>query len=140
MPWVCPFLSLAVYVFCLPFKDPSNDALFPGGSQEDRFSKNLQGIVENLDDEFVNQLGGSSKDDIGTHSTRKGAVSYVLSLLGGPNVIQVFLRCCWSLGNVQDRYIFLDSGGDQFVGRSAGGLPLSDSKFATLPPHFSPED
>ena len=88
----------------------------------------------------MNQLGGSSKDDIGTHSTRKGAVSYVLSLLGGPNVIQVFLRCCWSLGNVQDRYIFLDSGGDQFVGRSAGGLPLSDSKFATLPPHFSPED
>jgi hypothetical protein len=140
MPWVCLFLSLAVYVFCLPFKDPSNDSLFPGGSQEDRFSKNLQGIVENLDDEFVNQLGGSSKEDIGTHSTRKGAVSYVLSLLGGPNVIQVFLRCCWSLGNVQDRYIFLDSGGDQFVGRSAGGLPLSDSKFATLPPHFSSED
>jgi len=90
MPWVCPFLSLAVYVFCLPFKDPSNDSPSPGGSQEDRFSKNLHGIVENLDDEFVNQLGGSSKEDIGTHSTRKGAVSYVLSLLGGPMLSKFF--------------------------------------------------
>ena len=140
MPWLCPFLSLAVYIFCLPFKDSQSDSLFPGESQKDRFSKNLQGIVENLDEVFINQLGGTTVEDIGTHSTRKGSVSYVLSLAGGPNVIQVFLRCCWSLGNVQDRYVFLDSGGDQFVGRSVGGLPVSDSKFATLPPHLSSED
>ena len=93
-----------------------------------------------MDEIFINQLGGTTVEDIGTHSTRKGSVSYVLSLAGGPNVIQVFLRCCWSLGNVQDRYVFLDSGGDQFVGRSVGGLPVSDSKFATLPPHLSSED
>ena len=41
---------------------------------------------------------------------------------------------------MQDRYIFLDAGGDQFVGRSVGGLPTSDPKFATLPPHLSPKD
>ena len=35
---------------------------------------------------------------------------------------------------------FLDAGGDQFVGRTVSGLPMSDSKFATLPPHFHPQD
>ena len=50
------------------------------------------------------------------------------------------LHCCWSLGNVQDRYIFLDAGGDQYLGRSVGRLPTSDPKFATLPPHLNVED
>ena len=139
MPWVCPFLALGVYIFCIPLHPSESDFLFPGGSQEDRFSKNLDILLESLPCDFVDSLGGKP-EDIGTHSTRKGAASYVLSQIGGPNVIQVFLRCCWSLGNVADRYVFLDAGGDEFVGRSVGGLPTSDSKFATLPPHLCPED
>ena len=138
-PWCCPFLSLAVYIFSLPFRTEGDDQLFPGSCQEDRFGKILQSVVEELPDMFLNQLG-ANPSDIATHSTRKGSASYVLSHVGGPNVIQVFLRCCWSLGNVQDRYIFLDAGGDQFVGRTVSGLPMSDSKFATLPPHFHPKD
>ena len=136
-----PILSLGVYIFSQGFRNEDGRyvRLFSGESQEDRYSKILQSVVENVPAEILKEVGGNATD-IGTHSTRKGAASYVLSQLGGPNVIVVFLRCCWSLGNVQDRYIFLDAGGDQFVGRSVGGLPTSDPKFATLPPHLSPED
>ena len=99
----------------------------------------MQCALENLPEHLLNLLGGDAAD-IGTHSTQKGAASYVLSHVGGPNVIQVFLRCCCSLGNVQNRYIFLDAGGDQFVGRTVGGLTMTDSSFATLPPRLRPED
>ena len=56
------------------------------------------------------------------------------------SAVNVYLRAGWSLGNVQDRYIFAGSGGDQIVGRAISGLPLNDMRFATLPPHFSTED
>ena len=140
-PRICPILALAVYIFCIYIGNlaDTNQPLFPGDFQEDRFSKVLQCALENLPEHLLNLLGGDAAD-IGTHSTRKGAASYVLSHVGGPNVIQVFLRCCWSLGNVQNRYIFLDAGGDQFVGRTVGGLTMTDSSFATLPPRLRPED
>ena len=130
-----------MYIFCHGFRDEEGGfvRLFTGDSQEDRYSKTLSNVVENLPVEDLVEVGGNAAD-IGTHSTRKGAASYVLSQLGGPNIISVFLRCCWSLGNVQDRYIFLDAGGDQYLGRSVGGLPTSDPKFATLPPHLNVED
>ena len=141
MARICPILALAVYIFCIYISNlaDKNQLLFLGDFQEDRFSKVLQCALENLPEHLLDLLGGDPAD-IGTHSTRKGAASYVLSHVGGPNVIQVFLRCCWSLGNVQNRYIFLDAGGDQFVGRTVGGLTMTDSSFATLPPRLRPED
>lgn len=51
-------------------------------------------------------LLGANKEDIGTHSRRKGSPTYVLGMIEGPNPVQVYLRSGWSLGNVQDRYIF----------------------------------
>jgi hypothetical protein len=57
-------------------------------------------------------------------------------MVNGPSTIQVFLRAGWSLGNVQDRYLFAAAGGDQVTGRALSGLPFTDSSFASLPPHF----
>ncbi|EGZ22322.1 hypothetical protein PHYSODRAFT_491802, partial [Phytophthora sojae] len=37
---------------------------------------------------------------------------------------------------VQDRYFRYEAAGDQFLGRVVAGLPVNDSKFAILPPHF----
>ena len=69
----------------------------------------------------------------------QGSVSYVLmSCL--VTAVQVFLRAGWSLGNVQDRYIFAGAGGDQVVGRAVSGLPTTTVEFSTLAPHFSSED
>ena len=52
------------------------------------------------------------------------------------STVQVYLRAGWSLGNVQDRYIFAGPGGDQIVGRTVSGLPVTDRTFSILPPHF----
>ena len=41
---------------------------------------------------------GVDRKGIGTHSCRKGCPSYLLG--------KVYLRAGWSLGNVQDRYIY----------------------------------
>ena len=90
-PRICPILALAVYIFCIYIGNlaDTNQPLFPGDFQEDRFSKVLQCALENLPEHLLNLLGGDAAD-IGTHSTQKGAASYVLSHVGGPNVIQVF--------------------------------------------------
>ena len=119
----------------------SSSNIFDGDFQEDRFAHLLQTALSKLPEQCVKKLTHvGAVEDIGTHSLRKGSVSYVLSLIGGPSVIQVFLRACWSLGNVLDRYIFADAGGDQFVGQAATGMPMTDSSFATLPPHLKPAD
>src|ERR1700716_1677630 len=83
-------------------------------------------------------LGGEKKQ-LDTHSVRKGAASYCAGMMNGPSTVQVFLRAGWSLGNVQDRYLFAGAGGDQLTGRVLSGLPFNDSSFASLPPHFDQE-
>jgi hypothetical protein len=47
------------------------------------------------------------------------------------------LRAGWSIGDVQQRYIFTTNGADQFVGRCAVGLDINSPTFAQLPPHFA---
>ena len=87
----------------------------------------------------MTDLGANIKD-LGTHSERKGSSTYVLSLSTAISAVSVYLRAGWSLGNVQDRYIFAGAGADQVVGRTVAGLPINTSDFAILPPHFSAAD
>lgn len=64
-------------------------------------------------------------------------MTHILSILEGPNVASVYLRAGWSLGQVQDRYIFYGAGADQYCGRIACGLNFHDAnQFPALPPHF----
>jgi hypothetical protein len=107
-----------------------------GGSQNKRFCKMLKQVLNSLDPVVLVQLGIDNAEYIGSHSNRKGAASYCLSMVGGPSVVQVYLRARWSLGKVQDRYIFQGEGGDQVTGRVVCGLPYNDKEFSTLPPHF----
>jgi len=90
---MCPFLSLAVYIFCHGFRDEEGGfvCLFTGDSQEDRYSKTLSNVVENLPVEDLVEIGGNAAD-IGTHSTRKGAASYVLSHLVA-QTLSLFFFC-----------------------------------------------
>jgi hypothetical protein len=69
---------------------------------------------------------------------RKGAISLASSILDGPGASSIHLRAGWSLGNVQDRYIFADAGSDQFIGRCLNNFSLTETSFAILPPHFAP--
>jgi hypothetical protein len=81
-PLVCPLLSLGMY-FSSCFAGvniTSEDFLFPGPKQEQRFAKLLHRVLLENEAE-VNSLG-YSLNQLGTHSIRKGAASYLTSIPG----------------------------------------------------------
>ena len=105
-PAICPVLAIAVMVFSRGHRaQGGRQQLFEGSHSEKRFSQILSTVIGDLSDAEAGILG-ARKQDIGTHSTRKGAPTYCLGITEGPSPIQVFLRAGWSLGNVQDRYLF----------------------------------
>ena len=147
-PVICPVLALAILTFMRVLKhDPQTDAgalssaalpnyrIFDGAHSESRFSDVLSRAIASLSEGDLSRLGGGKKQ-LGTHSVRKGAASYCAGMINGPSTVQVFLRAGWSLGNVQDRYLFAGADGDQLIGRVLSGLPFNDSSFSSLPPHF----
>ena len=113
-PHLCPILAIAVLTFtrsAIGF-----GKLFEGPDQEERYCKVLATVLASIPESLQGILG-ARRDDIGSHSCRKGAASYVLSLPGGPTSVSVYLRAGWSLGNVKDRYIHEGQGADQLCGR-----------------------
>lgn len=131
-PAICPITALGVYLLCNPAIVHSTH-LFPGGSQYQRFS----GRLLHHGAELLTKLG----IDIGCHSVRKGAASFVSSgSTSGPSAAAICIRAGWSMGAVQDRYIRYEGAGDMYVGRTVVGLPIGDAKFATLPPFFEHVD
>ena len=142
-PAICAVLALAIYLFCLAsgFLGSQNNRdprLFSGGNQENRFGKILARAIDGLGD-TAKLLLGAIREDLGTHSIRKGVTSYVLGIIEGPSPVALCLRALWSLGDVHNRYMFATGGADQFVGRTVAGLPSHEAAFATLPPHFTLE-
>jgi hypothetical protein len=146
-PPICPILALAVLTFVRVLKydsqaeakgQPPNYRIFDGAHSESRYSEVLSRAIASLSESELPRLGGERKQ-LGTHSVRKGAASYCAGMINGPSTVQVFLRAGWSLGNVQDRYLFAGAGGDQLTGRVLSGLPFTDSTFSSLPPHFTSE-
>ena len=64
--------------------------LFPGHDQYQQFSEMLSRLIWDHEAE-VSELGVNPKM-IGTHSIRKGAVTYMLSLPGGPSISSVCIH------------------------------------------------
>jgi hypothetical protein len=146
-PEICPVLALAVLTFARSLRHdpssvdsaaPANFRVFDGPNSSARFSDSLSRCIARVPQEDVSFLGAEKKQ-LGTHSVRKGAASYCTGMINGPSTLQVFLRAGWSLGNVQDRYLFAGAGGDQLTGRMLSGLPFNQCSFALLPPHFTGE-
>ena len=81
----------------------------------------------------VSELGVNPKM-IGTHSIRKGAVTYMSSLPGGPSILSVCICAGWTMGTVKDVYMWYLSSGDQFVGHCLEMLPLLQMEFVSPPP------
>jgi hypothetical protein len=82
-PIVCPVLSLAMY-FSTCFSSGNtlmeNAPLFPGSTQEHRFSRFLNRVLQEHEQE-VKEFG-YEVSQLGSHSIRKGAASYITSLPG----------------------------------------------------------
>ncbi|CAN0032252.1 unnamed protein product, partial [Phaeothamnion confervicola] len=138
-PEICPFLALGLYALAYKVGGSKNGKLFPGKDQYQRFSSFLSRKAGEASAEFA--AYGVNPQDIGTHSCRKGSATYVASgCTAGPPMSAICIRAGWSVGNVQDRYIRYEAAGDQYVGRTVCGLPLSTHDFCVLPPHFAKTD
>jgi hypothetical protein len=135
VPLVCPVLALSMYLSsCVNTAQDLNDFLFPGSEQETRFGKILKAVLGKKG-ETVSQLG-YAPGDLGSHSIRKGAVSYLASLPGGPPSAAICIRAGWTMGKIKDIYMRYVTSGDQFVGRCLSLLPILRSDFGCSPPHF----
>ena len=124
-PEICPILALGLYFLCHTEREDASDALFPGGQQAARFGTLLR--AELRKSSVVAQLAvhGVKPGDLGTHSLRKGASTFVSSgSTAGPSITSICLRCGWSIGGVQDRYIRYERCGDEFCGRCVAGLGM----------------
>jgi hypothetical protein len=137
LPVVCPVTSLAMYFStCFNSQQLSPHCLlFSGNLQEIRFSKILMKLLREHEDE-VRSMGFEVRN-LGTHSIRKGASSYLTSLPGGPSAAATSIRGGWSMGNVKDRYFKYFEAGDQFVGRCIALNPVLSESLASSPPFFS---
>lgn len=139
MPEICPILALGLYWLCFPI-DASINRLFPGNNQYDRFRNILVRILDTNDGKEMLLSRGIKLEDIGTHSMRKGASTYVSSgSTACPPSVAVHIRAGWALGGVQDRYLRYEAAGDMYVGRTVSGLPIDHPEFALLPPMFVEE-
>ena len=136
MPHICPILALGMYWMCFRFCR-SNQKLFDGVNQYDRFRKLLNRVLSFSDIQEELLRMGKVSEDFGTHSIRKGSSTYCSSgSTACPSSTAIHLRAGWTLGGVQDTYLRYEKAGDMHVGRTVTGLPVSDVTFASLPPHF----
>lgn len=125
-PIVCPVLALAMYFTCCFNSAQENDGqLFPGNDQNQRFSKIFNRCLAEHKADV--QALGYRLDDLGTHSIRKGAVSYLSSL------VQFVLGLDGPWESIYMRYV---TAGDEFVGRCISLLPILSTKFGSSPPFF----
>jgi integrase len=106
-PDLCPVLALAVYLFCSAYRpSAAKHRIFDGKNDNTRFGKNLHSFIAKLSAEDRNILNGLI-DNIGSHSGRKGAGSYVLGQVAGPNPVTVSLRMGHSIGNVSPHLVYV---------------------------------
>jgi hypothetical protein len=133
---VCCVTALFEYLLCYPglFKD-EHSMLFPGPSQEGRFSEILSRTLEKHKDELKDL--GFVPADIGVHSIRKGAGTYASSgTTAAPSSVAVNNRGGWTLGGSRDVYLLYERAGDQYVGRILSGMDVMSSKFGASCPNF----
>ena len=134
-PTICPVLAMATYVCSYPDIVTGKSTLFPGNDQYSRFLKIFHKVVDNNIDEF--QALGITKNSLGAHSPRKGAITMVSTgCTVSPPMTSICLRAAWSMGSVKDRYIHYKKAGDQFTGRCCTGISSLTKEFASSPVHF----
>lgn len=136
-PEICPLFCLAAYLACFEVGKETN-AIFPHANIYAAHSAHMERFKQK--NKEILQCYGLDPSDIGTHSNRKGASTYVTSgITDGPSMMSICNRAGWDTAKVLGTYSRYESAGDQYIGRIvAGHTPASGSKFAQLPPHFIP--
>jgi len=138
IPYICPLLSLAMFLATTERADSDGNAFFDEQAAYARHSKQMVAWKEkNVE---MLRAYGLEPSDIGTHSNRKGSSTFVTSgVTDGPSIVAMCNRAGWDTGKVLSTYLRYEAAGDQYIGRIVAGLsPSSGTKFAQLPPHFLP--
>jgi hypothetical protein len=133
-PMVSPIFALGLYFLSFGVPLLPTSKLFPGRNQYKRFGRLLKDTLEDHLEEV--RAFGFEVSDIGTHSIRKGATTYLSSQPGGPAPASICIRAGWTLGGVKDVYIKYEQSGDMFCGRSLSMMPLLQPQFGAAPPSF----
>jgi len=133
-PHICPVLALSVYLSINPVR--TQGKLFSGAAQYARFRKNLLSLVRKYDDELIRM--GVDPAEIGVHSIRKGAATYVMNgTTSSPSLAGLCNRAGWTMGKVKDTYLQYEAAQDQYIGRIICGLNVNSYTFSASPPYFS---
>lgn len=134
LPSICSLTHLEINIICRYKSNDDNNNIFVCKS-ESKFSKWLKVALDKLGaSEFM--LFGFESEQLGTHYFRKGSTTYVNSSNVNSSIIVLYHRAGWSIGNVQQRYMFPTDTGDQLIGRIVCWLPESKTTFCVIPPHF----
>jgi hypothetical protein len=136
-PSICPILALGTYLLSISTSLNETSPLFFGSSQAQRFHESLATTMKTVYFRNALSLFGLVPSDIGAHSIRKGAGTFLTSgSTAGPSMPSVCIRMSWKFGNTQERYLGYTPASDAYCGRILCGLDQNSIKFATLPPHL----
>ena len=128
-------MALAKYLLTHPDLLQEGSPLFSGDYQYERFVKIIHKVICENKEEF--EKLGVKPGDFGSHSTGKSSINLVYSgCTVSPPMSSIFLRACWIMGNVKDRYIHYEKSGDQFCGRSVTRISYLCKEFAVSPAYF----
>ena len=84
-------------------------------------------------------LFGALAAMFGSHSNRKGAVTYLCNaIVSGVSIISIFMRAGRSISKQHNPYFHQRDGGNHYCERSVAGLNVLSCNFAVLPPRFDP--
>jgi hypothetical protein len=132
----CTLTALAAFMSLDELHPESDDRIFVGGSQDDRFANDMETALATEEARRILIEMGRAPNSISPHSTRKGAATYASSgTTTPPSYTSISLRAGWSVGHIQQRYIGPGDAMDTFLGRVLAGLDPSSPQFALLPPH-----
>ena len=135
-PSICPILAMGIKLLTDSHTKSSPAILFPGGSTNKNYCAWLYKLIKSPNPEIDLSNLGSNPDEIGSHSTRKGAATYVCGLTEGPQSDTIKLRMDHTIGKVDDTYFHIQCGADKLVGRAVNGLNMNSLDFNVLPPVF----
>ena len=96
MPTVCFLTSLFVLLCCKAYHDFDHNAdifdLFDGTNESKNFSIWLKKTLGNMSDVELTSLGATRNTNLGTHSGKKGALTFASSVAGACSIIPLLLR------------------------------------------------
>ena len=107
---------------------------FQGSGQYERFNIIFLEIVGHPKYRQIFITLGMPPEDFGTHSIRKGAVTFgATGCTTCPPITSICLRDNWAMPGVMNHYIKYESPGDQFTGKFVSGRSRMSTEFAISP-------